>query len=109
MRISSQSTITCKRKWGCLAIVQVHQHLPSASSLAITKSWKGITQGRCPSGYRLQNSRGVTYVRTVVLDGAVLQTSGSDGCTALWTRLCTHQSGRDITSEVENAMKLSAK
>jgi hypothetical protein len=55
--------------------------------------------------FHLQNSRGVMYVRTAVMDGAVLKTSESSDFTGLWNRRCAHQSdGRDITSEVQNVV-----
>jgi Protein of unknown function (DUF4236) len=53
----------------------------------------------------LRNSHGVAYLRTAVMDGAVLSTSGSDGFTVLWNSRCARQSsGRDITSDVENVI-----
>jgi hypothetical protein len=59
---------------------------------------------------RLRNSHGVAYLRTAVIDGRVLKTSESDGFTALWNRLCAHQSGgRDITSDVDNLIAFPTK
>jgi hypothetical protein len=44
------------------------------------------------------------------MDGTVLSTSGSGGFTTLWNSRCSHESGeRDITSAVEDILKLSAK
>jgi len=58
----------------------------------------------------LRNSHGVAYLRTAVMDGAVLSTSGSGGFTAPWNRLCARPSGgRDITAEVENVIRLPIK
>jgi hypothetical protein len=52
----------------------------------------------------LRNSHGVSYVRTAVMDGTVLSTSGSGGFPALWNRLCARPSGgRDITAEIKTS------
>jgi hypothetical protein len=60
--------------------------------------------------FHLQNSRGVAYVRTAAMDGAVLKTSDSDAFTSLWDSRCAHQSGgRDVTSEVENVVHRSTR
>jgi hypothetical protein len=54
----------------------------------------------------LQNSRGVTYARTAVMEGAVLKISGSDDYNPLWNRLCAQLSGgRDLTSDVDNVIR----
>jgi len=48
----------------------------------------------------LKNSRGVPYVRTAVLDGAVLRVSGSTHFDVLWNRRCGQTQDRDITADV---------
>jgi hypothetical protein len=95
-------------KRAALGVAHIRHAVANSNTLRLSRVTAMPTGAICYQ-FHLQNSRGVTYVRTSVLDGAVLKTSGSDDFTAFWTRLCTHQSGRDITSEVENAMKLSAK
>jgi len=99
---------TAETRRAALGITQIPHAVANSNTLKLSRVTAMPTGAICYQ-FHLQNSRGVTYVRTAVLDGAVLKTSGSDGFTVLWTRLCTHQSRRDITSEVENAMKLSAK
>jgi hypothetical protein len=91
-------------KRAALGRAQIRHAVANSSTLKLSRVTAMPTGSICYQ-FHLQNSRGVTYVRTAVLDGAVLQTSGSDGFTAVWTRLCTHQSGRDITSEVELSAK----
>jgi hypothetical protein len=56
--------------------------------------------------FHLRNSRGETYVRTAMMEGAVMKVSGSDGFTPLWNRRCTQKSGRDITSDVIKVIRL---
>ncbi len=99
---------TAETRRAALGITQIRHAVANSNTLKLSRVTAMPTGAICYQ-FHLQNSRGVTYVRTAVLNGAVLKTSGSDGFTVLWTRLCTHQSRRDITSEVENAMKLSAK
>jgi hypothetical protein len=50
----------------------------------------------------LRNSRGVTYSQMAVLEGAVLKVFGSDGFTQLWNSRCVHESGQDVTSDVND-------
>jgi hypothetical protein len=95
-------------KRAALGLAQIRHAVANSSTLKLSRVTAMPTGAICYQ-FHLQNSRGVTYVRTAVLDGAVLKTSGSDGYTALWTRRCTHQSGRDLTSEVANVVYLPVK
>jgi hypothetical protein len=96
-------------KRAALGATQIRHVVANSNSLRLSRVTV-IPNGAICYRFHLQNSRGVTYVRTAVMDGAVLKTYGSDGFTATWNRLCAHQSGAwDITSEVENPMNLSAK
>jgi hypothetical protein len=92
-----------------LGVTQIRHVVANPSTLRLSRVTV-MPKGTICYEFHLQNSRGVMYVRTAVMDGAVPQFSGSDGFTALWTRRCAHQSsGRDITSEVENVMHRSTR
>jgi hypothetical protein len=93
-------------KTAALGIAQIRHAVANSNTLKLSRVRVMPTNTIC---YRLQlrNSRGVAYLRTAVMDGSALKTSGSDGFTALWGSRCTHQSGdRDITSDVENVIHL---
>jgi hypothetical protein len=92
-----------------LGVTQIRHVVANPSTLRLSRVTV-MPKGTICYEFHLQNSRGVMYVRTAVMDGAVPQFAGSDGFTALWTRRCAHQSsGRDITSEVENVMHRSTR
>jgi hypothetical protein len=101
--------IAAETKRAALGLTPIRHAVANSSTLKLSRVTAMPTGSICYQ-FHLKNSRGVTYVRTAVLDGAVLKTSGSDGFTALWTRLCAHQTGaRDITSEVENVVHRSTR
>jgi hypothetical protein len=90
-----------------LGVTQIRHAITYSNTLKLSRVAVMPTGAIC---YRLhlRNSRGVTYVRTAVLNGAELMTSGSEGFTALWNSRCSHQSGgRDMTAEVENAIPIA--
>jgi hypothetical protein len=105
----SDAETAAETKRAALGLIQIRHAVANSSTLKLSRVTAMPTGAICYQ-FHLQNSRGVTYARTAVLDGAVLKTSGSDEFTAIWNRLCAHPcGGRNITSEVENVMKLSAK
>jgi hypothetical protein len=96
-------------KRAALGVTQIRHAVANSSTLRLSRVTV-MPKGTICYQFHLQNSRGVTYVRTAVIDGAVLKTFGSDGFTALWNSRCAHQSGgRDIASDVEDVIHLSTK
>jgi len=96
-------------KRAALGVTQIRHAVANSNTLRLSRVTVMPTNTIC---YRLQlrNSRGVTYLRTAVMDGEMLTFSGADGFTALWNSRCTHQSGdRDITADVENVIQLPTK
>ena len=94
-------------KSAALGVAQIRDAVvANASTLRLSRVTVMPTGVLCYQ-FHLRNSHGVSYVRTAVMDGTVLSTSGSGGFTALWNRLCARPSGgRDITAEVENVIQL---
>jgi hypothetical protein len=85
-----------------LDVTQIRHAVANSSTLRLSRVTVMPTGAICYE-FHLRNSRDVSYVRTAVMDGTVLSTSGSDGFTALWNRRCAHQSGgRDITLDVDS-------
>jgi len=85
-------------------VTQIRDAVANANTLKLSRVTV-MPEGTICYRLQLRNSRGVAYVRTAVMDGTVLSTSGSVDFTALWNRLCSHQSGgQDITWDVENAI-----
>jgi Protein of unknown function (DUF4236) len=96
-------------KSAALGVTQIRHAVANSNTLRLSRVTI-MPEGIICYQIHLQNSRGVTYLRTAVMDGAVLKISGSVKFTALWDSRCAHQSnGRDMTSEVENVLNLSAK
>ena len=82
--------------------------LPNSNTLQLSRV-TAIPTGAICYQLHLKNSHGIAYVRSVVIDGTVLSTSGSNRFLALWNRLCAEpSSGRDITSDVENLIHPTA-
>jgi len=53
--------------------------------------------------FQLRNSRGVSYVRTAVMDGAVLRVSGGPNFDTLWNQGCAHDSdSHEITAPLKS-------
>jgi Protein of unknown function (DUF4236) len=103
---SANDAKSAEAKRAALGIAQIRHAVANSSSLRISRV-TAMPNGAICYRFHLQNSRGVMYLRTAVMEGAVLKASGSDGFTALWNRCCAYQSGgRDITSDVEDAMHL---
>jgi Protein of unknown function (DUF4236) len=96
-------------KRAALGVTQIRHAVANSNTLKLSRVTVMPTDAICYQVH-LRNSHGVSYVRTAVMDGRVLKTSESDGFTALWNRLCAHQSGgRDITAEVENVIQIATR
>lgn len=96
-------------KRAALGVTQIRHAVANSNTLRFSRVTVMPTGAICYQ-FHLRNSHSVAYVRTAVMDGTVLLTSGSEGFTALWTRLCAHQSGgRDITAEAENVAHRSTR
>jgi hypothetical protein len=92
-----------------LGVARIRHSVANSNTLKLSRV-TAMPDGAICYQLRLKNSRGVTYVRTAVMDSNGLSTSDSDGFTGLWNRLCAHPSGgRDITSDVENVFHLPTK
>lgn len=83
-----------------LGVTQIHHAVANSKTLSLYR----VT--RMPSGticyqLHLRNSHGVPYVRSAMMEGAVLKVSGSEGFDSRWINRCTDKTdGRDITAEV---------
>ena len=96
-------------KRAALGVTQIRHVVANSNTLRLSQVTM-MPKGTICYQLHLQNSRGVAYVRTAVIDGTVLSISGSGGFSALWNRHCAHQSdGRDITAEVENAIQIATR
>jgi hypothetical protein len=96
-------------KRAALGITRIRQALANSNTLKLSRVAVMPTGVICYQVH-LRNSHGVGYVRTAVMDGAVLSISGTERFTALWSRRCASQgAGRDITSDVENVIHSPAK
>jgi hypothetical protein len=92
-----------------LGVAHIRHAVANANTLRLSRVTV-MPNGAICYQFRLRNSHGVSYVRTAVMDGGVLSTSGSDGFTALWNLLCANQGdNRDITSDVENAIQIATR
>ena len=96
-------------KRAVLGVTQIRRAVANSSTLRLSRVTV-MPDGAICYQVHLRNSHGVAYIRTAVMDATVLSTSGSDGFTALWDRLCAHQSsGRELSSEVENVTRAPIK
>jgi hypothetical protein len=90
-----------------LGVARIRHIVANSKTLRLSRV-TAMPQGAICYQFHLRNTRGVPYMRTAVIDGAVLKVSGSDGFAALWNHLCAHQSaGRDITSDAESVIRSS--
>ena len=96
-------------KTAAVGLTQIRHTIANSNILQLSRVTAMPTGSICYQ-LHLKNSHGIVYVRTVVIDGTVLSTSGSNGFTAVWNRLCAEpSSGRNITSDVENLIHPTAK
>jgi hypothetical protein len=92
-------------KRAVLGVTQIRRAVANSSTLRLSRVTV-MPDGAICYQVHLRNSHGVAYIRTAVMDGALVKTSTSDGYAALWSRLCAHQSsGRDMSSEVDNVTR----
>src|SRR4029077_5111020 len=77
-------------KRAALGVTQIRHAVANSSTLRLSRVTEMPTGAICYHVH-LRNSHGHAYIRTAVMDAPVLATSGSDGFTALWDRLCAHQ------------------
>jgi hypothetical protein len=90
-------------KTAVLGVAQIRHAVANSSTLSLSRVTVTPTGAICYQ-FHLRNSRGVTYIRTAMMERATLKVSGSDAFTALWNHHCAHQSGREITSDVNNVI-----
>lgn len=87
-------------KRASLGVDQLRHSVANSNTLRLSRVTVMPKDAICYQ-FHLKNSRGVEYVRTAVLDGALLKASGSVGFDSLWNSRCAHQNeGRDITAEL---------
>jgi hypothetical protein len=86
-----------------LGVAQIRHAVANSSTLSLSRVTVAPTGAICYQ-FHLRNSRGATYVRTAMMERGMLRVSGSDAFTALWNHGCIHQSGREVTSEVNNVI-----
>jgi hypothetical protein len=91
-------------KTAVLGVAQIRHAVANSSTLSLSRVTVTPTGAICYQ-FQLRNSRGVTYVRTAMMEHGTLRVSGADAFTALWNHRCVHQSGRDVTSDVNNVIK----
>jgi len=90
-------------KRAALGVAQLRHGIANSNTLKLSRVTV-MPKGAICYQIRLHNSRGVAYLRTAVLDGALLKTSGSDGFDSLWNSHCAHpDGGRDITADLNAA------
>ncbi len=94
-------------KAAALGLARIRHTVANSNTLRLSRVTAMPTGAICYQ-LHLKNSHGAGYVRTAVIDGTVLSTSGSDGFLALWNRRCAQAlSGRDITAEVKGNIPLT--
>jgi hypothetical protein len=92
-------------KSAALGVTQIRHAIANSNTLTISR----VTM--MPSGticyqFHLQNSRGITYARSAMTQGAELKVSGSDGYAPQWNHRCAAQTeGHDITPEVQSSVR----
>jgi hypothetical protein len=91
-------------KTAALGITQIRHGVANSNTLSLFRVTV-MPKGTICYQFHLRNSRGVTYVRTAMMEGAVLKVSGSDGFTSLWNSRCVQDSGREVTSDVNNVIR----
>jgi hypothetical protein len=82
---------------------QIRNTIPNSNTLRFVRV-TAMASGAVCYRFMLRNSRGVSYSRTAVMEGAAITVSGSRDFDALWTRRCSHDiDARDITSALPAA------
>jgi len=93
-------------KRAALGVGQIRQAIANSNSLKLSRVTV-MPDGAVCYRLHLQNSRGVEYLRTAVIDRTGLQVSGSIGFDGVWNRVCPSRGGRDITAELQNVESLA--
>jgi hypothetical protein len=86
-----------------LGVAQIRHAVANSSTFSLSRVTVTTTGAICYQ-LHLRNSRGVAYDRTAMMERGMLRVSGSAAFTALWNHRCVHQSGRDVTSDVNNVI-----
>jgi hypothetical protein len=87
---------------------QIRNTLPNSNTLRFVRV-TAMPSGASCYRFNLRNSRGVSYSRTAVMEGATLTVSGSRDFDALWNRRCSHDSeAPDIKSALPVAPREAA-
>jgi hypothetical protein len=87
-------------KMAALGVEQIRRKVANSKTLRLAHV-AVMPNGAFCYKFQLQNSRGIPYTRTAVMNGAVPIASGSEGFISLWNSRCARENeGRDITAEV---------
>jgi hypothetical protein len=82
---------------------QIRNTIPNSNTLRFARV-TAMPGGAICYRFNLRNSRGVSYSRSAVMEGAVITVSGSREFDALWNRRCSHDSDApDIRSALPPA------
>jgi hypothetical protein len=87
-------------KTAALGVTQIRHAVANSNTLSLSRVTV-MPKGTICYQFHLRNSRGVPFVRTAMIDGTVLKISGSEGFTPQWNTRCTHESGQDVTLDVD--------
>jgi|GEM_PF-2521787 len=88
-------------KAAALGVAKLHSSVANSNTLKLSRVTV-MPKGAICYQFHLKNSRGVAYVRTAVMDDALLKVSGSVGFDWLWNSRCAHlNEGRDITADLD--------
>ena len=94
-------------KAAALGVTQIRHAVANSNTLRLSRVTV-MPMGTICYQFHLRNSRGVTYARTAIMEGAVLKVSGSDGFASHWNHSCLDKTdGHDITVEVQANIRLS--
>jgi hypothetical protein len=98
---AAEATKLAEVKRASLGVDQLRHSVANSNTLRLSRVTV-MPKGTICYQFHLKNSRGVEYVRTAVLDGALLKASGSAGFDSSWNSGCAHQNeGRDITADLD--------
>jgi hypothetical protein len=88
-------------KTASLGVARLHTSVANSNTLKLSRVTL-MPNGAICYQFHLKNSRGVAYVRSAVMDDALLKASGSVGFDSIWNSRCAHPNeGRDITADLD--------